>query len=134
MFENVNLGAKTPAEQAARYRKQMAENLRAMIAEGEILEEDYLMTVLGVLEGKPAEHIYVIYEGNHPSVNHAGYKNEEECKKEIERLNGLKDAHNERVRNNPATGRGSAFLNMERKTEWSYKKVSLRGTSKCHTK
>jgi hypothetical protein len=68
---------------------------------------------------------YLIYEGQSPSIYHARYLDEEMCKAEVNRLESLRLAHNKEVTERPATGRGSAFLNMLRNDPWTYRKVEF---------
>jgi len=69
---------------------------------------------------------FVIFERNFPSMYHARFLDEEECKKEVARLNENAARHNRKVREHPATGRGSAFLNMEQEeNRWSYNRMEF---------
>lgn len=69
--------------------------------------------------------IYLIYKGNFPSLAHAGYKDKALAEAEAKRINDLIIASNLRIDANPATGRGSAFLNMKREPEFNVREINV---------
>lgn len=62
---------------------------------------------------------WLIMKGNFPSMSHARYLDEAEARKEVERLEGLRRKRNQQIDDHPATGRGSAFMNIKDNDPWS---------------
>jgi hypothetical protein len=123
VIQNVDLQTPSLEKRAKQFSKQMAESLLALIDDETFSLDTPLGAVIDKLQGKPTSYVYLIYEDNHRSMNHAGYRDEELCKKEVERLNNAARAHNEKIKAKPATGHGAVFANMEWKEKWSYRKM-----------
>lgn len=67
---------------------------------------------------------YLIYEGQFPSINHARFLDEEECKKEVARLEWCRKEHNRKCDESKLTPhfRGKAFMFIKRENVFTYQK------------
>ncbi len=62
---------------------------------------------------------WLIMEGGLPSLNHSRFESKAECMLELARLIECDKAHNRRIDERPATGRGACFLNTKRTRTWT---------------
>lgn len=86
---------------------------------------DELIKLEEVEETSNATIGYQIYKGNFPSLSHSIYKTLEEAQSEVDRINNLIIADNERIDKNPSTGHGSAFLNQKREPEYNVREKKM---------
>jgi hypothetical protein len=69
--------------------------------------------------------LYLIYKGNLRSLNHTGFRDKSEAEAEASRINQAIIQDNNRIDKNPATGRGSAFMNLKREPNFNVREVEI---------